>query len=138
MKGGGKILLIMVICVVVLVWITIISVPKHQDHPTLNQIRFNFSKIDPAYGNIPLKEGYSSYTENKNSITLCLSHDGEYYNMNTLMYVSIHELAHIVTKGYGHTEEFHKNFSDLLQKATAAGVYDPSKPLPVKYCGVSN
>ena len=56
--------------------------------------------------------------------------------MNTLMYVALHELAHVVNSTHGHDDEFKKNFAKLLERATQLGIYDPTKPLPEYYCGV--
>ena len=51
---------------------------------------------------------YTSYSVNKGEkIVLCLrSRDGKdrLIDENTLTFVSIHELAHIMTKSVGHTE----------------------------------
>jgi hypothetical protein len=108
------------------------------DHPILNQVRDNFAKLNPEYYNIPLREGDSAYTENKAVITLCLKNPetGGYYDMNTIMYVALHELGHIVSKTHGHNDEFKKNFATLLRQAARKGIYDPRKPIPTTYCGV--
>lgn len=108
------------------------------NHPVLNRIRDNFRLLDPKYSEIPMMEGTSSYTENKETITLCLRkpENGEFYDMNTLMYVSLHELAHVTTKSHGHGAEFKKNFSILLRRAARIGIYDPRKPIPTRYCGI--
>ena len=108
------------------------------DHPILNQVRDNFAKLNPEYSKIPLREGDSAYTENKAVITLCLKNPetGGYYDMNTIMYVALHELGHIVSKTHGHNDEFKKNFATLLRQAARKGIYDPRKPIPAAYCGV--
>ena len=92
------------------------------NHPLLVDVKNNFSKIKPDYANIPLREGDSAYTENKAAITLCLKdpHTGTHYDMNTIMYVALHELAHMITPQQGHGAEFKKNFADLLN-TTAYG-----------------
>lgn len=108
------------------------------DHPILNQVRDNFAKLNPEYAKIPLREGNSAFTENKAVITLCIKNpetDG-YYDMNTVMYVALHELGHIVSKTHGHNDEFKKNFATLLRQAARKGIYDPRKPIPTTYCGV--
>lgn len=110
------------------------------DHPILNKVRENFSKIDPKFSQIPLREGDSAYTENKEVITLCLKdpeNKGTYYDMNTIMYVAIHELAHVCCESSGHGEEFKKKFSALLRHAANIGIYDPRKGIPSSYCGLN-
>lgn len=108
------------------------------DHPILNKVKENFSVLNPEYGKIPLREGDSSYTENKAYITLCIRDPKTkgYYDMNTIMYVALHELAHVVSKTHGHNDEFKKNFATLLRQAARQGIYDPRKSIPTTYCGI--
>jgi hypothetical protein len=56
-----------------------------------------------------------------------------------MMFVSIHEMAHMITKSIGHEPEFWNNFGWLLREAEAKGLYKPTdfKSHPVMYCGVS-
>lgn len=112
-----------------------------EKHPVLDEIRRRFSIINPKYGNIPIKTGNKSYTENKTMITLCIvnPHTQEFYDMNTLMFVALHELAHVITKADGdqsHGKEFRGKFAHLLKIAYQKGVYNPTKPMPETYCGV--
>jgi len=107
-------------------------------HPLLDQVRANFAKIDPKYAGIPLRSGDSAYTENKEVITLCLT-DPETkldYDINTITYVALHELAHVISTTQGHGEIFKKNFAMLLKKGAELGFYDPRKPIPAQYCNV--
>lgn len=115
------------------------------DNPIINKVRENFGKMHPDYFRIPIREGDSSYTEGKKFITLCLKNPetGGYYDMNTIMYVALHELAHLVSSSYGtpgdeHNAEFRKNFNMLLDRAEKLGFYNPSIPIPKTYCGVTN
>ena len=57
---------------------------------------------------------------------------------HTLMFVSIHELSHIMTKSIGHKQEFWDNFKFLLENAKDAGIHNPEdyKRAPKKYCGM--
>jgi len=108
--------------------------------PMLGQVRSNFAKLDPKYASIPLRTGDSAYTENKEVITLCLVNPdtGQYYDINTIMYVALHELSHVVTPPgeEEHGERFKKNFAEFLRKAATLGIYDPRKPIPATYCHV--
>jgi len=109
--------------------------------PMLQIVRDNFGKLDPSYKSIPLAEGDSSYTENKSAISLCLKDPKtqQIYDENTINYVALHELAHVITKESGkesHGEEFKKNFSTLLKLAEQKGFYDPSLSIPTNYCGI--
>ena len=58
-------------------------------------------------------------------------------DINTMMFVAIHELAHIMTKSVGHTPEFWDNMRFLLEEAIKINIYkkqDFSRN-PVEYCG---
>jgi len=100
--------------------------------------RFNPDVISESLPNT----SYTSYSVDKGKkIVFCLrSKDDkqELIDMNTIMFVAIHELAHIMTKSIGHTEEFWNNMRYLLKQGIKVGVYtkvDYSKN-PVKYCGI--
>lgn len=111
---------------------------QRKQYPKLAEISANYAKIDPSYGRIPLREGSSAYTENKSVITICLKDPttGQEYDMNTLMYVALHELAHATTSEEGHGEMFKARFQELLKKGYQLGFYNPSIPMPPAYCGV--
>jgi predicted metal-dependent hydrolase len=86
---------------------------------------------------------YTSYSVNKGEkVVLCLrSRDGKdkLIDENTLTFVSIHELAHIMTKSVGHTDEFWKNFKFLLETAIKMNLYNKEdySANPKPYCGIT-
>ncbi len=82
----------------------------------------------------------TSYTLDKKEVALCLrqNQNGSLYDVNTLMYVVVHEYAHVMSEGLGHDVEFINNFAVLLRIAIALKQYiqvDYSKR-PVNYCGL--
>jgi Zn-dependent peptidase ImmA (M78 family) len=85
---------------------------------------------------ISLAKGDKSYTINKENIFMCLKDENnKYYDDNMLIYVLLHELAHVLNHhDVGHTEMFHTIFDALLDKATEMKIYDPSIPLVRNYC----
>jgi hypothetical protein len=89
-----------------------------------------------------LEEGSSSYTINKGELmAFCLRHktkDRKFHNIQTLMFVLIHELAHVMSVSEGHNAEFMVNFKFILKEAAKSGVYIPVDYSynPMKYCGV--
>jgi hypothetical protein len=88
---------------------------------------------------ISIYKGDKSYTINKNKVYLCiLDENEEYYNINSLMYVLLHELSHVLCKEIGHTEMFHEIFQELLIQATTDGIYDPSIPMVSDYCAYND
>lgn len=87
------------------------------------------------------KPGYTSYSINKGEqIVLCLRNKGsdELVDMNTMMFVVLHEFAHLASVSIGHTEEFWDNFRWILEEAMNIGIYtkqDFNKE-SVEYCGM--
>jgi hypothetical protein len=85
--------------------------------------------------NITFEEGFKSFTENKQRVTLCLRNQhGDLYDQNSLMYVALHELAHVVNDELQHTAKFRRIFDALLKHATANGLYDPTQAFVRNYC----
>jgi hypothetical protein len=84
----------------------------------------------------------TSYTINKGEMMhLCLRHKNSektLHDENLLMFVIIHELAHIMSKTIGHNSEFYDNFKFLLKEASLANIYIPVnfEQNPAKYCGI--
>ena len=62
----------------------------------------------------------------------------ELHDINTIMFVAIHELAHLMTKEIGHTPRFWDNMKYLLEKASSVGIYTPVDygKNPQVYCGM--
>ena len=86
---------------------------------------------------------YTAYSEGKGSkLAFCLrkhKYEMELIDLNTLTFVALHELTHLMTKSIGHKKEFWDNFKFMLENATEAGIYDPvdySKK-PREYCGLT-
>lgn len=103
--------------------------------------KFNPQKI---YEILPTSE-YTAYSENKGEkLAFCVETEkengaGYLVDINTMTYVAMHELAHIMTESIGHTEEFWQNYKFLLQVAKSINIYEPIdyKKSPVRYCGMN-
>nr|WBF70691.1 hypothetical protein [Megavirus caiporensis] len=85
---------------------------------------------------------YTSYTVNKgDEIALCLrsKHTKELHDMNLIMYVVIHELAHVACPEIDHTELFKKIFIFLLKISIDINIYEKNnyEENPVEYCGLT-
>ena len=84
----------------------------------------------------------TSYSENKGErIVVCLRDKQKPYPLvdeNTVMFVVLHEMAHLMTTTIGHTPEFWANFRRILKDAIGAGVYQEVNYTrePVEYCGM--
>jgi predicted metal-dependent hydrolase len=110
------------------------------DEPT--QLLVQRLKIDHLMEN-DVSSSYTSYSENKGErIVLCLRDKTTapypLVDANTIMFVTLHEMAHLMTVSSGHTQEFWTNFRRLLQDAMKAGVYTQVNysRSPVEYCGM--
>ena len=85
---------------------------------------------------------YTAYSENKGEkLAFCTTTTKKGDNLideNTLTFVAIHELSHIMTKSTGHTTEFWQNFKYLLINAIKINLYTAVdyKKKPVNYCGL--
>jgi len=91
--------------------------------------------------NVPTST-YTAYTVNKGEeIVFCLrlKREGDaLVPLNTILFVSLHEITHIMTKSIGHEPEFWNNFSFILKIAIDDCLYD-SVDYSVdtkKYCGI--
>jgi uncharacterized protein YxeA len=84
-------------------------------------------------------EKSAAYTLNKSSeIRLCIrNQNGNFEDLNTSMFVILHELAHVASISYNHTEEFKNNFSYITHLASSLGLYRPEdfSKKPKMYCG---
>jgi predicted metal-dependent hydrolase len=99
--------------------------------------KYNPEKISESMPNT----NYTSYSVNKGEkIVFCIrtkTEKQELIHINTIMFVAIHELAHVMTKSIGHTEEFWNNMRFLLKKGIFLKLYikHDYKKKPVPYCG---
>jgi hypothetical protein len=114
---------------------------KYPDDPDVKRLveGFNPQKISET---LPTSE-LTAYSENKGEkLAFCLSKSKNsvtLIDINTLTFVALHELSHIMTKSVGHKQEFWQNFKFLLENAKAANIYQPVdyKKNPQGYCGMT-
>ena len=84
---------------------------------------------------------YTSYSINKGEkIVFCIrskTPDQKLVDLNTMMFVAIHELAHLMSKSVGHTKEFWDNMKFLLKKGIEMDIYTKQdfNSIPKEYCG---
>ena len=91
---------------------------------------------------LPTSE-YTAYSENKGEkLAFCLNknknNNDNLIDSNTLLFVAIHEIAHVMSESVGHTDEFWQNFKFLLEHAVELKIYTPVdyKKEPENYCGM--
>jgi hypothetical protein len=112
--------------------------PDDEDVQRLVQ-KFNPTSISET---LPTSE-LTAYSENKGEkIAFCLNQTKEgnkLIDINTLTFVALHELSHVMTLSEGHKQIFWQNFKFLLENAKEAGIYKPVdyKKNPQPYCGMN-
>ena len=84
---------------------------------------------------------HTSYSVNKGEqMVVCLrqKEDDSFVDNNTILFVILHELAHIMTRSIGHTEEFWTNFKFLLKEAEQFNLYkkEDYNSKSKRYCGM--
>tara|TARA_B100000780_G_C21126983_1_gene457765 strand:+ start:9355 stop:9954 length:600 start_codon:yes stop_codon:yes gene_type:complete len=86
---------------------------------------------------------YTSYSINKGEkLVFCLrAKDGtdKLTDINTITFVALHELSHILTESIGHTPEFWENFKFILKMGVKLGIYKKVDYSinPKEYCGMN-
>ena len=82
------------------------------------------------------------YSVNKGEqIVFCLrsKNTGKLHSLNLVMYVALHEMAHVACPEYGHTKLFKKIFAFFTKTAIEMGIYEriPFNQRPEEYCGLT-
>lgn len=83
----------------------------------------------------------TSYSVNKGEeLSFCLrsKKNNNIHELNLLIYVALHEMAHIACPEIGHGPLFKKIFKFLTEKAIEIGIYEKKdyNSEPIEYCGM--
>jgi hypothetical protein len=115
----------------------------HPDDERTKRMLENLTEDGTIFSESTPDSNFTSHTKNKGeAIIFCLrqrNSNEDLVDHNTMMFVAIHELGHVVSKTVGHNDEFWTNFRWLLKIAEKEGFYnriDYSK-LPQEYCGMT-
>jgi len=116
-------------------------VQNYTDHyekfhdPRLDMLKERIATVIPEIRQVEMSGSNKSFTINKKSVYICTKDEnGTYYEDNMLIYVILHELAHVLCDEVGHTEKYKAIFRSLLERATKAGLYNPATPPIDDYC----
>ncbi len=119
--------------------------PEYRDRviKIAKSIRSNY-KTANLEENIPERSGGdTSYVIDKGDVFAMCLRDPTKNNkidekMNDLIFVLLHEIAHLGTDSWGHDESFWNNFKFILQEAVEAGIYKSVnyKKVGSPYCGI--
>jgi len=117
---------------------------KYPDKPQVKQLIQNYRDDHKRFFEATPDAEFTSYSVNKGeSIHLCLrqreKNDESLVSEDVMVFVSIHEMGHILTESLGHGPDFWNNFAWILKEAESIGIYKHQdfKAHPVKYCGMS-
>lgn len=93
------------------------------------------------YENQPTGKDGTSYTLDKGSkLVLCLrdKKTKQLHDIDILVFVALHEVAHMGNETWGHDDKFWQTFKFLLNEAKLAGIHNPKDYAlhPVVYCGL--
>ena len=109
----------------------------------VKQLKQNF-KPDPSRISESTPDAeHTSYSVNKGeSVHFCLrqrqGNNESLVKENIMVFVALHEMAHMITPTIGHGPDFWNNFGWLLKIAEDQGIYkyEDFSAHPVSYCGV--
>lgn len=120
---------------------------EHKDDPKYLEYKPYIEQLNQRITNVVVLESagdgvYTSYSVNKGEqIVFCLRSrkiKNQLHKLNLIMYVVIHEMAHVACPEYGHTDLFKKIFAFMTKVAIDIGIYekiDFGKD-PTEYCGL--
>ena len=116
-------------------------VDKYPNKENVKRLKENFNP--QQFSETLPTSSYTAYSENKGEkVAFCLNkqkgNNDNLIDENTLTFVAIHELSHVMTKSIGHKSEFWSNFKFMLESAKEAGIHNPVdyKKEPQEYCGM--
>lgn len=116
---------------------------KYPDKKQVKQMVQNFRADPSRFIEATPDSDHTSSTVNKGEIiNMCLrqreGNNESLVDENVMMFVALHEFAHVCTESVGHDSEFWNNFGWLLKEAEAINLYKYTDfaAHPVSYCGV--
>jgi hypothetical protein len=113
------------------------------DNSTLDHLKNILKTLVPEATNYSIQPGKESVTVNKENIYICMRNpnNGELYSFDILLYVTLHELSHVMSKTYStksHNDEFQTNFKKLLDRAYEKNFLPREVNVPDDYCKVKS
>ena len=113
--------------------------PEYEEYINLLEENFNENRTS-IYENSPESE-LTSFSVNKGEeLAFCLKskRSGNFHDINLLVYVAIHEMAHMGCPEIGHGDLFKKVFRFFTLEAIKIGIYkkEYDHEKPVESCGM--
>ena len=114
------------------------SEEKKNYNRAIKRLNDNF-KRDRIIEHIPGNRYIAHSVDKGREISICIrdSKDKKFMDNNTIRFVAIHELAHLMTAENGHPPIFWEHMKYLLERANDLSMYQPVdySTSPVVYCG---
>jgi hypothetical protein len=109
--------------------------------PYIEQLKNNLSETNTIVYETDPSSQLTSYSVNKGEeLSFCLKSKktNQLHDLNLLMYVAIHEMAHVACPEIGHGKLFQKIFKKLAEEAVKINIYKKVNysDNPVEYCGM--
>jgi hypothetical protein len=115
---------------------------EYKEYIKLLDINFNEKRTYIYETDITNSDNLTSFSVNKGEeLSICLKskkNKGELHNINLLMYVVIHEMAHFACPEIGHGVLFQKIFKKFIEESIKIEIYkyDDYTKFPQEYCGI--
>ena len=107
----------------------------------IEQLETNFTDTRTEVHETDPESDLTSFSINKGEeVSFCLrsKNSKKLHDINLLMYVAIHEMAHFACPEVGHGELYKKIFKKFIEEAIKIGIYNyvNYESNPVEYCGM--
>ena len=107
----------------------------------IKQLKNNLSESRTVVYETDPNSNLTSFSVNKGEeLSFCLKSKktNQLHDLNLLMYVAIHEMAHVACPEIGHGKLFMKIFRKLVEEAIKINIYKKVNfsDIPVEYCGM--
>ena len=115
---------------------------KAEFDSTIKRLLHNYNPKSCVFSENTPNSRYTAYSVNKGQeLVFCLRLKKEGDKLvpkNTILFVALHEITHIMTKSIGHDQEFWDNFSFMLKIAIDNKIYTSVdfNINPKQYCGI--
>jgi len=109
---------------------------------TIKRLLHNYNPKSCVFSENTPNSRYTAYSVNKGQeLVFCLRLKKEGDKLvpkNTILFVALHEITHIMTKSIGHEPDFWNNFSFMLKIAIDNNIYNSVdfNNNPKQYCGI--
>ena len=115
---------------------------EEEFNSTIKRLLHNYNPKSCVFSENTPNSRYTAYSVNKGQeLVFCLRLKKEGDKLvpkNTILFVAIHEITHIMTKSIGHEPEFWNNFAFMLKIAIDNKIYKSVdfNNNPKQYCGI--